>query len=439
MKDIPIISYTSQEGKDLFARIEAERSARDTVVEERVNRIFEEIAAEKDAALFACCRRFDQRTLTGDTLCVSREEISRQAARVAPKLQETIRVAAERIEAYHARQVVDTSFSMETAEGTLSQRVLPLKRVALYIPGGYTVYPSTVLMNGIPARLAGVEEIVALTPCRNGELAPEIAFVLEYLGITTVYQMGGAHGVAALALGTESVAPVDKIVGPGNAYVAAAKKQAYGRVDIDSIAGPSEIAILADACADPHWMALDLLSQAEHGSGDETALFVTEDRALVTAVHAALLKAMEESPTRSVFENLSDHAIVLVHTASRSESYAVLNNVGPEHLEIVTEDPAADLEHIYTAAAVFLGPYTPVPLGDYFVGTNHVLPTGGAGRYASPLGVPDFQKRISVAEVHAAGLKQCAPHVSRFARAEKFIHHAMTVEARTGYSPEQSE
>ncbi|MGM0444745.1 MAG: histidinol dehydrogenase [Fibrobacterota bacterium] len=434
--NIPILDISSDAGRAEYRRIQDARQQRDDAVEERVKEIFRQIEDRGNTALFEYCERFDQRVLTADTLRLSGAYIAGQAEKIAPDLAETIDAAAERIEAYHRRQLIDRSFEMTTAEGVLSQRILPLSRAALYVPGGYTVYPSTVLMNGIPAKLAGVEEIVALTPCRGGDIAPEIAYVLQKLSITEVYQMGGAHGVAALALGTETVQSVDKIVGPGNAYVAAAKKRAYGAVDIDSIAGPSEIAILADATADPSWLALDLLSQAEHGSGDETAVCVTEDWAFADRVHAALTAEIAASPVQKVFEKLSAGAIIIACADTRAGAIDFVNALGPEHLEIVTEDPDEDCAQIRNAAAIFLGPYTPVPLGDYFVGTNHVLPTGGASRYASPLGVDDFLKRVSVAKISREGLAACAPHLSRFARAEKFVHHAMAVERRAGYTPE---
>ncbi|MGM0462436.1 MAG: histidinol dehydrogenase [Fibrobacterota bacterium] len=437
MITIPLIDYAAPDGARILQDIKAQRKNRDTAVDEAVRAIYESIATEGDRALIDCCRKFDKQDLTPQTLRLSQEALSTAAKKVDPDLKQTIIAAAHRIRAYHTKQTMDRSFTMETDEGVLSQKVVPLKRAGLYIPGGFTAYPSTVLMNAIPAQLAGVEEIVAITPCREGNISPEIACVLEYLNITEVYQIGGAHGIAALAEGTETIPAVDKIVGPGNAYVAAAKKYAYGSVDIDSIAGPSEIAILADDSADPYWMALDLLSQAEHGSGDETAFLVTESQTFAQKVRDALYRAIDESPVRKIFENLAPNALVLIHTDSRETSHRVINTMGPEHLEIVTRDPRADLEHIHTAAAIFLGPWTPVPLGDYFVGTNHVLPTGGAARYASPLGVDDFLKRISIAEIHEEGLQNCAHHVSRFARAEKFIHHAMTVEKRTGYTPEQ--
>ncbi len=427
---IPVVSIQSEVGEALLHTIEQARTQRNDEVERAVREVLDGVSRDGDAALFAFTQKFENRKLTADTVRLTREQIRERAAEIEPALAESIKEAAKRIRAYHEKQKIDSSFELQTPEGTLSQIVLPLQRVGLYVPGGYTVYPSTVLMNGIPAQIAGVEEIVAVTPCRDGYLAPALAFVFDLLDIKEVYQIGGSQAVAALAYGTESVPAVDKIVGPGNSYVATAKKMVYGTVDIDSIAGPSEVAILADNSANPEWVALDLLSQAEHGSGDETAVLVTEDRAFAESVVAALHREIDNSPVTSVFEGLSDDAITVFIAEDRDESIKFVNKLGPEHLEIQTETYKDDLKKIRNAAAIFLGYHTPVAMGDYFVGTNHVLPTAAASRYASPLGVDSFIKRISVAEVTAEGLAGCADHVSRFARSENFVHHAMSVERR---------
>ena len=428
--DIPIISIDSKEGLALLETIERARQSRSDEVEQAVRSVVDTIMHEGDSALFDYCARFDNRKLTANMIRLTPAYIKEQASKIDSELAHTIQEAAKRIRAYHQKQMVDTSFSLETPEGTLSQRVLPLNRVGLYVPGGHTVYPSTVLMNAIPAQIAGVKEIVAVTPCRDGSLHPAIAYVLDYLGITEVYQMGGAQASAALAYGTKTIPAVDKIVGPGNSYVATAKKMVYGQVDIDSVAGPSEVAILADSSANSNWVALDLLSQAEHGSGDETAVLVTEDKAFALKVQEELYKEIEASPVKEIFEKLSENAITLFVAPTRKASLNFINRLGPEHLEIVTESYKEDLEQIRNAAAIFLGYYTPVATGDYFVGTNHVLPTAAASRYASPLGVGSFLKRISVVEVSKEGIINCAPHISRFARSESFVHHALSVERR---------
>ncbi|MBN1128341.1 MAG: histidinol dehydrogenase, partial [Chitinispirillaceae bacterium] len=311
------------------------------------------------------------------------------------------------------------------------QLVRPLERVAVYVPGGHTVYPSSVLMNVIPAQVAGVPEIVVATPPRDG-LDPGIAYAMKRCGITEAYRIGGSQAIAALAHGTASVRRVDKIVGPGNAWVAAAKRQVYGSVDIDSVAGPSEVVIVADRSVPAGWVALDLLAQAEHGSGDELALCVVESEPFAREIAATTEKAIASSPVRETILRLPQSAITVFVARTRTESISIVNEIAPEHLQIMTRTAAQDVKKIRNAAAVFLGSYTPVALGDYFIGTNHVLPTGGAARFSSPLGVESFMKRMSVAEVDVAGLRKAAPFVSIFARAESFVHHAMSVEERAG-------
>jgi histidinol dehydrogenase len=392
--------------------------------------VVDEIRRRGDRALFAFTKRFDGRTITATTVRLSPSYIAERGRMAPAKLKSTIRAARARITAYHKRQK-PAGFSMKTAEGRLSQQYRPLDRVGVYVPGGYTSYPSSVLMNVIPARIAGVREIAVVTP-PHAELDPAVAYALDLLKVDEVYQVGGAQAVAALAYGTESIPAVDKIVGPGGAYVATAKRRVYGVVDIDSVAGPSEVVVLADESAEPRWVALDLLSQAEHGTGDEVALCVTENRAFAEAVGRAVGDEIARSPVRSTLERLPRHGIAVLVCGSREESIELVNRIAPEHLQIMTRSPRADLATVRSAAAVFLGPHTPVAMGDYFVGTNHVLPTGGGARFASPLGVESFMKRISVAEVSAAGLRGATPHVSRFARAEAFVHHALSVEVRVG-------
>ena len=269
-----------------------------------------------------------------------------------------------------------------------------------------------------------------MPPCMAVQIDYGLAFALKLCGVSEVYRIGGAQAVAALAYGTRSIRVVDKIVGPGNAYVQAAKRLVFGAVDIDSVAGPSEVAIVADSSTPPRWAALDLLAQAEHGSGDEIAVCVTENAALAKKIAESTATEIERSPVREKLLRLPKHAITVFVTASRAESIAIVNTVAPEHLQIMTRTAERDLRLVKNAAAVFLGPHTPVALGDYFVGTNHVLPTGGAARFASPLGVESFVKRMSVAMIPEGGLKKAAPYVSTFARAEGFVHHAMSVEER---------
>ena len=427
-RPIPVIRYGSPAGGRFIRKMKASRQRRDVEAASRVSAILEGVRKEGDAALLRYTEAFDKVRLTPATIRITSAQIEAAAARISRELKEAITAAAKRIEAYHRKQKRD-GFTMKTAEGILSQLIVPLRRVGLYIPGGYTVYPSTVLMNAIPARVAGVPQIAAITPPRGG-LDPGIAFALKLLEITEVYRVGGAQGIAALTYGTKRIAAVDKIVGPGNAYVQTAKRLLYGTVDIDSIAGPSEVVILADASVRAEWVALDLLAQAEHGTGDEFAVCVTEDALYAEKVAEATRYEILQSPVKSVIDRLPNHAIVIIVTGSRDESIAVVNSIAPEHLQIMTRTARRDVRGITNAAAIFIGSHTPVALGDYFIGTNHVLPTGGAARFASPLGVDSFVKRISVAEATRTGLDLAAPYVSVFARAEAFVHHALSVERR---------
>jgi histidinol dehydrogenase len=431
--DIPVIDYASRAGRKYLQTLLSLRQARDASIAARVAAVIGDIRSRGDAALFTFTKKFDGVTLTAGTVRITQAEIASRARAISPSLAKTMREAAKRIRAFHLKQK-PRGFSLRTAEGTLSQIYRPLQRVAVYVPGGHTVYPSSVLMNVIPARIAGVEEVVVVTPPR-GKLDPGIAYALKLCAVTEAYRIGGSQAIAALALGTKTIKRVDKIVGPGNAWVAEAKRQVYGTVDIDSVAGPSEVAIIADASVEPEWVALDLLAQAEHGSGDEMAVCVTESVEFARKIADATAFAVASSPVLETLQRLPESAITVFVTRSRTDSIAIINEIAPEHLQIMTKTAAQDLKKIRNAAAVFLGPYTPVAVGDYYIGTNHVLPTGGAARFASPLGVESFMKRMSVAEVGAAGLKKAAPYVSTFARAENFVHHAMSVELRAGMGP----
>lgn len=427
-KKIPIVKYGTPSGKKLLATIDSVRQTRDHSVTEVVSGILSSVKTQGDKALFEFIEKFDKVKLSPKSIKVTDKELKTAAQKAPAELKEVIRETADRIRVYHMQQV-HSGFSIKTNEGTLSQIITPLNRVALYIPGGKAVYPSTVLMNAIPAQIAGVKEIVAVTPPR-GELDPGIAFALTLLGITEIYKMGGAQAVGALAYGTKTIKRVDKIVGPGNSFVATAKRIVYGTVDIDSIAGPSEVVIIADKSVKPSWVAYDLLAQAEHGSGDELAICITEDEAFAQEIVKATLDEIDISPCKERFLALPTSAISVIVCGSRDESIAVSNEIGPEHLQIMTKTYRSDVKKITNAAAVFLGKYTPVALGDYFIGTNHVLPTGGGARFASPLGVDSFTKRISVADITAEGLDYASPFVSTFARHENFIHHALSVEKR---------
>jgi histidinol dehydrogenase len=428
-KKIPIVRYPGETGKKLFDTITSARVQHENELTSVVSDILSHVRLNGDKALCDYSWKFDKVKLTPSTLQIPVKEIRAQAKKINSALKSAIDEAALRIEAFHRKQV-RKGFTIKTAEGALGQLIRPLNRVGLYVPGGHTIYPSSVLMNVIPAQIAGVKEIVAITPPRK-ELDPGVAYALSLLNISEVYRVGGAQGIGALAYGTDTIRQVDKITGPGNNFVATAKKLVYGTVDIDSIAGPSEVVILADTSANPEWVALDLLAQAEHGSGDEIAMCITENMQHAHKIAAHLYEEIENSPVKELFYRLPEHALSVFVTGSRKTSISLVNAFAAEHLQIITETPQDDLEKVTNAAAVFIGSYTPVALGDYFIGTNHVLPTGGAARFASPLGVDSFQKRISVAQVKGPGLDKAAPFVSTFARAEHFVHHALSVERRT--------
>ncbi len=427
-KKIPIVKVNSPTGTRFLKQIETARLKRDDLVGRRVEEIIRDIEKRGDSALFEYSAKFDKVKVSARTVRFTPEEIKRSAAQVPPDLKKAIRESAKRIRSFHQMQGLRT-FTHRSSESILKQIVRPLGRVAVYIPGGYTAYSSSVLMSVIPAQIAGVKEIVAVTPPR-GELDPAIAYALSYLKVKEVYRIGGAQAIAALAYGTKSIPAVDKIVGPGNAYVATAKKLVYGKVDIDSVAGPSEVVIIADNQANPQWVAQDLLAQAEHGSGDETAVCITENASFAQKVALAVIEAINASTVKQTLQKLPAHAITIFLTGSREQSIALSNTIAPEHLQIITQTATKDLAAITNAAAVFLGPLTPVAMGDYMIGTNHVLPTNGAARFACPLGVESFQKRISVAQITASGLKKLAPMVSVFARNEQFVHHAISAECR---------
>jgi histidinol dehydrogenase len=341
-----------------------------------------------------------------------------------------LRNAAANIRRFHERQK-ESSWSFEHEDGTLlGQKITPLDTVGVYVPGGHAVYPSTVLMNVIPAQIAGVRRLVACTPPGTIEKAPALAYALELLGVQEVYRIGGAQAVAAMAYGTATVPRVDKIVGPGNAYVATAKKLLYGTVGIDSLAGPSEIVVLADATADPVYVAADLLSQAEHGSGDERAILVSTSKDLVKAVQEEIERQLSDLPRApAVREVLEKHGAAVV-VSDREGAVSVVDQIAPEHLEIMMEDADELAQRVRNAGAIFVGPSSPVPIGDFYAGPNHVLPTGGTARFASPLGVYDFIKRSSLVRYSRERLRQDREDIEAFARTEGFEAHARAVSVR---------
>jgi histidinol dehydrogenase len=383
-----------------------------------------------DEALVRLTERYDGVRLTPRQLRVPPAEIEALAREADPRVVAALRAMARRIEAFHGQQR-EPGFRLALADGSVLEEVVrPLASAGLYVPGGAGAYPSSVLMNAIPARVAGVRRLVVVTPPRTIEKNPAVAAAILVAGVEDrVFRVGGAQAVAALAYGTKTIPAVDKIVGPGNAYVAAAKRLVRGPVEVDSEAGPSEVAILADATADPGWVAADLLAQAEHGSGDETVVLVTTSRSL--GAEAARLVAdgvgsVANAPKarRALARNA---AVVLVKDLA--EGVAALNALAPEHVEVLTKG-AAKVARGIVGGAVFVGPWSPVAVGDYGVGPNHVLPTGGGARYASALSVRDFQRRQSVVTMTREGLARVAEGVVRVAAAEGFRGHAQSVLTR---------
>jgi histidinol dehydrogenase len=399
-------------------------------VERAVARILAEVRRDGDAALVRLTRRFDGVSLSPDRLRVPARQIRAQARRAEPALRRALAEMAERIEAFHRRQR-DDGFRLRLGDGSLLEEIVrPLESAALYVPGGAGAYPSSVLMNAIPARVAGVARLVVVTPPRTLEASPAVAAALVQAGVEeAVYRIGGAQAVAACAFGTRRLKAVTKIVGPGNAYVAAAKRQVRGTVEIDQEAGPSEVVVLADASADAGFVAADLLAQAEHGSGFETVVLVTPSAALADEVRRLVeLGLPSVANTAAARRALARHGAV-VQVRDMEEGIGAVNALAPEHAQVITRR-AEDVARRLVAGAVFVGPYAPVAVGDYGIGPNHVLPTGGSARYASPLSVRDFVRRQSLVRMTRAGLARVTEGVVRVAMAEGFRGHAQSVLTR---------
>lgn len=362
-------------------------------------------------------------------LAVSRSEIEKKAAGLDAGLKRALRQAIANVRGFHARQA-EKSWEFKGKDGEiLGQIIRPLARVGVYVPGGAGVYPSTLIMNAVPARVAGVKEVAVVTPAPRG-LHPTLAFVARELGITEIYKIGGAQAVGMLAYGTAKVPRVDKIVGPGNVFAALAKKEVFGTVDIDMIAGPSEILVMCDDSADPDWVAADLLSQAEHGSGYEAALCITTSVDVARAVADCIAQQVEVSPKRAILEKCLKQFGRIYVVPDWDLGCALANLIAPEHMEILTRRPDAQAAKIRNAGALFLGPYSSEPVGDYFAGPNHVLPTNGSARFFSPLGTYDFYKRTSLIRYSPRALARHGKGIAALADAEGFHHHAQAVRKR---------
>ena len=393
-----------------------------------VAEILRDVKERGDAALLDYARRFDKAELSA--LEVTSRELDEGAAQVDGEFTQILREAAENIRAFHARQRRE-GFLMTEREGViLGQKITPLARVGIYVPGGTAAYPSTVLMNAIPAHIAGVGEIIMATPPgRDGKICPAILAAAKLAGVTRIFKMGGAQAVAALAYGTQSVPKVDKIVGPGNAYVAEAKRQVFGLVNIDMIAGPSEILVIADGKSNPAWVAADLLSQAEHDKL-ASAVLVTDSRPLAQAVAQAVEDQLRTLEREEIARASIEHNGKIIVVRSLAEAVAAANRIAPEHLELSVENPFDYLGQIENAGSIFLGRYNPEPMGDYFAGPNHTLPTMGTARFYSPLSVDDFVKKSQFSCYTRGALERDYRKVSRFAKEEGLTAHARAVEIR---------
>jgi histidinol dehydrogenase len=429
---MPITLHTQDPGFEAAFKIllAAKReSAAD--VDAVVAAIIADVAARGDAALIDYTRQFDRLELTAATLRVSPEAIAAGAAAGPPEAVAALELAAVRIESFHHRQLPSPIDYVDDAGVRLGLRWRPVAAAGLYVPGGSAAYPSSVLMNAIPAKVAGVARLVMTVPAPDGVLNPLVLAAARLVGIDEVYRIGGAQAIAALAYGTATIAPVDKIVGPGNAYVAAAKRRVFGRVGIDMIAGPSEILVVADRRNDPSWIAADLLSQAEHDAAAQ-AILVTDSIEFATAVEMAAEAHLARLPRPDIARASwqANGAILLV--ADWQQAVPLIDRIAPEHLELAIDDPDALAAQVQHAGAIFLGRYTPEAIGDYIAGPNHVLPTSRTARFASGLGVLDFMKRSTLVGCDAASLGALAPAAIRLAKAEGLEAHALSLAVRLG-------
>ena len=420
---IQILKYGDVPASEIFARTEPSFNVEDIVAD-----IIANVRQNGDAALYEYCEKFDKAKLS--CLLVSKEEIEDAVAAVEPRFLEILRKAAENIRAFHSRQVRN-SFVINEANGiVVGQKIIPVDRAGLYVPGGTAAYPSTVLMDSIPAKIAGVKEVVMVTPPnQEGKVNPVILAAASIAGVDKIFKVGGAQAIAALAYGTESVPKVDKIVGPGNAFVAEAKKQVFGQVSIDMIAGPSEILIVADGASNPRHLAADLLSQAEHDKL-ASAVLVTDSDGLAAAVQAELEIQIPLLERAEIARASIDNNGKIIVAEDLMQAIAIANEIAPEHLELCVDNPFDYLDAIRHAGSIFMGRNCPEALGDYFAGPNHTLPTSGTAKFSSPLGVDDFIKKTQFTYYTRSALENVAEDVAYFARQEGLTAHARSAVIR---------
>ena len=427
---MPVQLMTTDAGFEAsFAALLGQKREDSPDVDAIVAGIIADVRARGDAAVLELTAKFDRLKLTAAGMAFSPEEIAREIATVSAEDRAALELAADRIRAYHARQMPEDALWQDEAGATLGWRWTPVSAAGLYVPGGLASYPSSVLMNAIPAKVAGVKRLVVTCPTPDGVVNPLVLLAAQIAGVNTVYRIGGAQAIAALAYGTATIAAVDKITGPGNAFVAAAKRRVFGRVGIDMIAGPSEILVIADAANDPDWIALDLLSQAEHDASAQSIL-ITTDTGFGRAVTAAVAKRLETLERRDIAgASWRDYGAVIV-VRDLAEAAALSNRIAPEHLELCVADPEALSAQITHAGAIFLGAWTPEAIGDYVGGPNHVLPTARSARFSSGLSVMDFVKRTTLTKMTPGSLAAIGPAAARLARSEGLEAHGLSVTAR---------
>ena len=412
-----------------FRRLLAAKRETEADVDVVVGKILSEVERRGDQAVLEYTRRFDRVELTASTLAFSAAEIERAVAACGPAELDALHLAAERIEAFHRRQKPEDVRYIDAAGVELGARWTPIAAVGIYVPGGLAAYPSSVLMNAVPAAVAGVERLVMAVPTPNGEINPLVLAAAKLAGVDEIYRLGGAQAIAALAYGTETIAPVDKVVGPGNAYVAAAKRRVFGRVGIDMIAGPSEILVVADGENDPAWIAADLLAQAEHDAAAQ-AILITDEAAFADRVVQAVADHLAVLARADIARASWQRHGALIVIDDLAQAAALVDRIAPEHVELAVAEPdrlAAEISH---AGAIFLGRLTPEAIGDYVAGPNHVLPTSGSARFSSGLSVLDFVKRTSIVRCDADALAAIGPAAATLAKAEGLGAHALSIDIR---------
>lgn len=424
------VKLTKESTKDILENLLKRSPNNYGKFESAVAQILDKVKKDGDEALFAYTKEFDKAEVTKETIRVTEAEIEEAYAQIDPALLGVIRKALVNIRKYHEKQIQNSWFTSETNGTMLGQKVTPLNRVGVYVPGGKAVYPSSVLMNIVPAKVAGVPHIVMTTPPgKDGKICASTLVAAKEAGADEIYKVGGAQAIGALAFGTESIPKVDKIVGPGNIFVALAKKAVYGYVSIDSIAGPSEILVLADETANPHFVAADLLSQAEH---DELAcaILITTSEEFVAKVDEEVKGFVEVLSRKEIIQKSLDNFGYILIAEDMDEAIEAANEIAPEHMEIVTANPFEDMMKVKNAGAIFIGEYSSEPLGDYFAGPNHVLPTNGTAKFFSALSVDDFIKKSSIVYYSKAALRDIHKDIIQFATSEQLTAHANSIAVR---------